>query len=179
MNSFNPRLIFLVGFMGAGKTHIGELLASKMGMPFFDLDTFIEGKSNLSVTEYFEKHGEEGFRILERKCLRDFSVMGNAVLATGGGTPCFFDNAEWMNAHGVTIYLKADVELLVRRLATEKEHRPLIAHLDTIELMSFIEEKLKERSPFYEKATVHVDQTMDDVEIVKEIFKNFSNITGH
>lgn len=179
MTNFNSRLIFLIGFMGAGKTHIGKLLSEKMNIPFFDLDEYIEGKASKSILEIFQNEGEEAFRILERKCLRDFGVIGNAVVAVGGGTPCFFDNVEWMNDQGVTIYLKASPELLAKRLASGKLHRPLIAGLSTDALIDFITTKLKERSDFYEKASVVVDQEEVEFNVVEEIYRNFTNITGH
>jgi len=179
MSNFNPRLIFLIGFMGAGKSHVGKLLSEEMKLPFFDLDEYIEGKADKSILSIFQEEGEESFRILERKCLRDFAVIGNAVIAVGGGTPCFFDNTEWMNEHGVTIYLKASPALLAKRLASGKDHRPLIAGLSTESLLDFISGKLKGRSLFYENASVVVDQEDGEKDVVEEIFKNFTNITGH
>ncbi len=165
--------------MGAGKSHVGKLLSEEMKLPFFDLDEYIEGKADKTILSIFQEEGEEAFRILERKCLRDFAVIGNAVIAIGGGTPCYFDNAEWMNEHGVTIYLKASPELLAKRLASGKDHRPLIAGLSTESLLDFISGKLKERSEFYESASVVVDQENGEKDVVEEIFRNFTNITGH
>lgn len=158
----NKRLIFLIGFMGAGKTFRGKQLSESLGLPFFDMDAFIENKAGRSVSEIFELDGAAAFRNLERMCLRDFSVLGDAVIATGGGTPCFFDNMEWMNENGHTIYLKASPAILFNRLKDEKAERPLIAKLSDEDLEDFIEEKLKERSTFYEQAKEIIEVTMND-----------------
>ncbi|MFT5385439.1 MAG: shikimate kinase [Saprospiraceae bacterium] len=179
MSLINQRIIFLIGFMGSGKSHTGKALAARMDCPFFDLDEYIEEKLSMSISAIFDQKGEDYFRIEERKCLRDFGVLGKAVIATGGGTSCFFDNMEWMKLHGVTVYLKASPSVLALRLENEKSKRPLIADFTEEALLDFIINKLKERSPFYEQASVVFEQTSPDEDIMEELFKHYLNITGH
>ncbi len=175
---YKQRPIFLIGFMGAGKTYSGKLLAEKMNVPFFDLDEYIQEKEGASIPEIFEEKGADHFRITERKCLRDFGVIGKAIIATGGGTPCFFDNLEWMNENGLTIYLKIEPELLAKRLQEEKTQRPLLADIKSEDLNKYITDKLEERKDFYEQASV-VFEPESDGDIVEELFKYYLQITGH
>lgn len=144
--------VFLLGFMGTGKTYWGRLWATQHQMDFFDLDTEIERTTGLTISDIFEQHGERYFRDKERELLHSFSSKENFILSTGGGTPCFFDNMEWMNEHGLTIYLSTPVPILAERLAKEKDHRPLIKHLNDEAITSFIETRLQERNRFYAAA---------------------------
>lgn len=144
--------VFLLGFMGTGKTHWGRLWAAQHQMDFFDLDTVIEETTGLSIPAIFEQHGEAYFREKERALLYSFEDKKNFILSTGGGTPCFFDNMEWMNEQGITIYLSTPVYTLKERLIKEKEHRPLIKNLSDGEIEQFIEKRLKERNRFYSAA---------------------------
>lgn len=146
--------IFLIGFMGCGKTYSGKRLAARLGFPFIDLDDWIESNLQMTIGEIFLKKGEAAFRIIERDALREMLRFPEGVIACGGGAPCFFDNMAWMNAHGLTIYLDTPVSILSRRLAAEKARRPLIAEITENELEEFIEKKLQERTVFYEQATI-------------------------
>ncbi|MEO8821499.1 MAG: shikimate kinase [Ginsengibacter sp.] len=152
--------IFLIGFMGSGKSHWGRIWAQQEGYIFFDLDTEIEKVFELSVEQIFEKHGEEKFREMERYHLRKFETPRKNMVACGGGTPCFFDNLEWMQQHGTVIYLKALPESILERVMDETEKRPLLKKVNTSELLFFIRQKLKEREPVYLKAdhVLEVDQ---------------------
>lgn len=149
--------IYLIGYMGSGKSSMGKKLASRMGYSFLDLDNEIEKEQHLSISEIFAEQGEEAFRLLERLALHKTNEMENIVVSTGGGTPIFFDNLEMMNQNGLSIYLKADVDVLISRLTKNQHLRPLIASLNNEELHSFIKEQLKKRSPFYEKAKMHIE----------------------
>ena len=149
--------IFLIGFMGSGKSHWGHIWALKNGYTFYDLDTQIEKAFKMPVQEIFEKHGEDKFRELERYHLRKFLNKKKSLVSCGGGTPCFFDNLEWMKKNGHVIYLQAMPEYLLNRVIDETSQRPLLKEVNTSELLFFIEKKLKEREPVYLKADYIID----------------------
>ncbi len=144
--------IFLVGFMGAGKTTVGRKLAEELSCAFYDLDELIEKKTKQSISHIFEEKGEEEFRIMESETLKSINIKKHQVIATGGGTAMFEDNMKWMNDNGFTVYLMLHPGILFHRLAKEKKHRPLIANLDDVDLFEFIVEKLKKRLLFYNQA---------------------------
>lgn len=146
--------IYLIGFMGCGKSYMGKRLAKQLNRNFIDLDTFLEDKEGKSIAQIFEEGGESLFRQLERDYLTATSDFENTVIATGGGCPCFFDNMEWMDVSGQTIYLKTPTPILVERLQSETAHRPLLANKSTAELTGFIVQKLVERSPIYQQAQI-------------------------
>jgi shikimate kinase len=145
--------VFLVGFMGSGKSTLGKKLSELMNVSFIDLDNRIEESEGKSVSEIFKERGEEYFRNLEAEALRKTSRIRNAVIATGGGAPCFYDNMEWMNENGVTVYLKAEAGELYHRLLKERETRPLLAHLGDVALFDYIMSSLAHREPYYALAT--------------------------
>ena len=149
--------IFLIGFMGCGKTTIAKKLASRLGCQLVDLDLEIEKTIGQNVASYFAEHGEAAFRKQESDLLKAFPYADEAVIATGGGAPCYFDNMDWMNANGITVYIDMPPVALAKRLAGGKAKRPLIKDLDEAGLISFIEEKLQERLAFYEKAQLKVN----------------------
>ncbi len=144
--------IFLIGFMGCGKTTLGKKLAKHLNFNFIDLDRFIENKTVKNINVIFDEKGEQYFRDLEKESLNEIYKMDNLVIATGGGTPCFSDNMQTMLEKGICIYLKMKAEDLAERLGKEKNNRPLICHLTKNELNDFISEKLMEREKFYKKA---------------------------
>lgn len=144
--------IFLIGFMGSGKTTLGKQIAKKLNYQFIDQDEYIEEKTGLTIAGYFAKFGEESFRKLENEVLENFVSLDNVVVSTGGGTPCFYNNIEIMNSGGIAIYLKHKPEVLFSRLRYAQNERPLIKGKSETELMDFIKLKLKEREPFYSKA---------------------------
>ena len=148
----NKNLIFLVGFMGCGKSTIGRKLAARTGFDFIDLDKMIEGKVGASIADYFKQHGEQAFRELERDSLQKTDFPDKTIIATGGGAPCFFDNMDWMNRHGQTLYINLTPQTLADRLEHGKAERPLISRFSQKELVEFITEKLKEREVFYSQA---------------------------
>lgn len=138
--------------MGSGKSYWGRIWAKKQGLSFYDLDEQVELTFEMPVEKIFEKHGEEKFRELERYHLRKFENKKKYLLSCGGGTPCFFDNLEWMKQHGEIIYLKASPEYILNRVMDETSKRPLLKEVNTSELLFFIRKKLKEREPVYLKA---------------------------
>jgi shikimate kinase len=146
--------IFLIGFMGSGKTHWGSIWAQDLNIAFFDLDNQIEKAEKKTVTEIFEKKGEVYFREKEALVLRSFAQKDTCIISCGGGTPCFGNNIQWMNENGITIYLKATTQDILQRVLDEKDKRPLIKNLNETELLFFIEQKLNEREPFYTQATI-------------------------
>ncbi|MEG1585641.1 MAG: shikimate kinase [Bacteroidales bacterium] len=151
------RRFFLVGYMGAGKTTLGKIVAQEMNLSFVDLDTYIENRHHKSVSDIFKEKGEAGFRIIEREALQEVSEFVDVLIATGGGVPCFFDNAEWMDQHGLTIYLKTDTDVLFNRLKIARSARPILKDKSDHELRSFIVENLKKREPFYLKSRLIFD----------------------
>jgi shikimate kinase len=150
--------IFLIGFMGSGKTHWAKQLASQMKIPFFDLDSVIEEKEGHTIAQLFARHGEEAFRLKEKETLEQLiDEYPSMVLSTGGGTPCFFNNIERMKKYGVVVWLNTHVEILLSRLMKEKETRPLIKNLADDDMRSYIIRKLNERRMYYEQADVTID----------------------
>lgn len=144
--------IFLIGYMGAGKTTLGKAFSREEGLTFVDLDWYIEERFHKTIAQIFAERGEEGFRELERRMLHEVSEFENVVIATGGGTPCHFDNMEYMNACGETVFLEVDVDVLFRRLKVAKQQRPLLAQKTDEELKEFIVSALAGRKPYYSKA---------------------------
>jgi len=138
--------------MGCGKSYIGKQLAQSLGWDFLDMDDFLEANEGMSISQIFAEGGESLFRKLERNYLQATYDFENTVIATGGGAPCFFDNINWMNNNGATIYLKTPVSVLVDRLKPETAHRPLLAEKTDAELNDFIQTKLNQRAPFYQQA---------------------------
>lgn len=152
----NLGLIFLIGFMGCGKTTLGRKLASRLGYAFMDLDDIFEAKAGMTIAEYFSAFGEDAFRKLESEVLKLTEYPENAVVSTGGGLPCFFDNMDWMNAHGKTVYIKLSPKTLADRLQNEKDQRPVLRDHGK-DLVGFITGKLGERDRFYEQAAIIAD----------------------
>lgn len=152
MSSKINESFFLVGFMGTGKSYWSKIWAEKYGLASYDLDTIIETAFGMTIEEIFEKEGEEKFREIETLNLKKFENKHGFFMACGGGTPCFFDNLNWMKNAGTVIYLKASPEFILNRVMDEKEKRPLLKTVNTAELLFFIEKKLGERKKFYEEA---------------------------
>lgn len=138
--------------MGTGKTTAGRHLAQVLNLEFYDLDHYIESRFQKTVSQIFEEQGEEKFRELERNMLQEVGAFENVVIATGGGSPCFYDNMDYMRRVGQTVYLKASPQALTERLSTCKAKRPLIKDKSDEELLEFVIENLKKREPFYSQA---------------------------
>ncbi len=160
--------IILVGYMGAGKTTVGKALAKALNLQFYDLDWYIESRQHKTVPQIFAERGEEGFRKIEHNMLHEVAEFEDVVISCGGGTPCFFDNMDYMNAQGDVVYLKAAPEVLYRHLLMGKTERPLLKGKSPEELISFITEQLAKREPFYNKARHTLDVSlMDNYEKIK------------
>lgn len=159
--------IFLIGYMGCGKSTKAKQLAQRLGCPVIDLDSEIVKKSGKSIAEFFAEFGESGFRDYESDMLKTFPYPETCVVATGGGLPCFFDNMEWMNEHGTTVYLQMEPAQLVSRLQN-RQKRPLIKDLNDEQLLDFIHLKLTERNPFYKQAKVIINAFDLDAETLEK-----------
>ena len=141
--------IFLTGYMGAGKTTLGKAFARQMNIPFVDLDWYIEERFHKTVGELFTERGETGFRELERNMLHEVAEFENVVISTGG---CFFDNMDFMNRTGKTVFLDVHPDVLFRRLRVAKQQRPILQGKEDDELKAFIVQALEKRAPFYHQA---------------------------
>lgn len=151
--------IFLIGFMGAGKSHWGSLISQKLGIPFFDLDEQVTSHAGKTVAEIFASAGEEQFRLMEKDALHIITESHDSfVMACGGGTPCYFNNIEYMNQSGTTVWINAQPDILFRRLVEEKDKRPLIKNLSDDQLKNFIAKKIADRRIYYEQADITIDE---------------------
>ncbi len=160
--------IFLIGFMGSGKTHWGRLLSEKLGIPFFDLDEEIVGQAGKPITEIFATAGEEQFRVMESDILHQLSESNDRfIMACGGGTPCYFNNIDYMNQAGTSVWINTPLETLFSRLVNQKSKRPLIRDLSDDQLRGFISKKFSDRRMYYEQAELVVDE--EPVELDKLI----------
>lgn len=159
--------IFIIGYMGCGKSTLGRNVAAVTDIDFIDLDNYIEKRFHASVREIFAQKGEEGFRKIERAMLREVADFENVIVACGGGTPCFFDNMELMNSKGTTVFLNTSLDKLHTRLMRGRHKRPLIADKSDDELREFIMNGLESRMPFYAKASVNFagDLLENEVEV--------------
>lgn len=155
--------IYLIGYMGCGKSTLGRRLSKHTGLQFIDMDHYIEERNCKTIPQIFAEEGEAEFRKKERKALEELAEFTDIIIATGGGAPCFFDNIEDMNQTGKTIYLNIDPEILADRLMNSKTERPLIKGKSHEELVAFIDETLKKRNEFYKQA--HFQITQPDVDL--------------
>lgn len=166
--------IIVVGYMASGKTTFGEALASKLGTTFVDLDRYIEEKTGKSISGIFEEKGEDGFRELEKNMLREaIEANPDMVLACGGGTPCFFDNMQYLNDNGVTVFLETSIPVLISRLVEENGKRPLLAGKNKDEIRGKVLSQLCERLPHYMDAKLKWHG--DDLDSRKQIIANVEN----
>lgn len=160
--------IIIIGYMGSGKTTVGHALSQELGLPFYDLDWYIETRMHCTVKQIFDEKGEEGFRKIEHNLLHEVAEFEDVILSCGGGTPCFFDNIDYINRQGETVYLKCTTDVLYKHLKMGKTVRPLLLNKTPDEVKTFIEAQLKQREPFYAKAKHIVDVSlMDNKEKIK------------
>jgi len=160
--------IILIGYMGAGKTTVGKSFSKELGIPFYDLDWYIESRMRKKIPQIFDERGEEGFRTVERNMLHEVAEFEDVIISCGGGTPCFFDNMDYMNSLADTVYLKASPEVLHKHLLMARVERPLLKGKSEDELLTFIREQLQAREPFYNQAKhiINVD-LMDNFEKIQ------------
>lgn len=171
--------IILIGYMGSGKTTVGKALSKETGMMFYDLDWYIESRMRKTVSQIFAERGEEGFRQIEYNMLHEVAEFENVIISCGGGTPCFFDNMDYLNQQGDVVYLKATPETLYKHLLMAKVERPLLKGKTKEELLEFIKTQLSTREAFYNKARYHLDVSLLDnyekigitVDKLKELLK--------
>ena len=161
-------VIFLIGFMGSGKSWWAHRLAERLGVPHYDLDAAVSGEEGMDIPDIFREKGEDYFRIAERAALERLVASippaagdsrWSAVIACGGGTPCFLDTMDWMNSHGLTVWLNPPVAQLAERLLTETASRPLLAGKTGADLVELIDHLMEERRSYYEKAHIEVKNT--------------------
>jgi shikimate kinase len=165
-------LLFLIGFMGSGKSFTGRRLAALTGWEFYDLDAMIESVEGQTVAGIFAQRGETFFRELEAKTLRDCKSLAPAIISCGGGTPCFYENMAWMNTHGTTVWLNPPLDLLYQRLLRKPHKRPLLTGLETEEdWMAFLRHKMEERRPFYQQAQHIIHQKTDEEDAAAEVYR--------
>jgi shikimate kinase len=163
--------IFLVGFMGCGKSTKAKQLANLLECPVIDIDALIVAQQGMSIADYFAANGEAAFRQLENETLKSFEYPDTCVVATGGGLPCYFDNMQWMNENGITVYLEMTPPQLVSRLHN-REKRPLLKGMDDEQLLAFIIDKLEERNVFYRQSKLSINSfDLDPKVLLQEIEK--------
>ena len=174
------RRIILIGYMGSGKTTVGKALSKETGMMFYDLDWYIESRMRKTVSQIFAERGEECFRQIEYNMLHEVAEFEDVIISCGGGTPCFFDNMDYLNQQGDVVYLKATPETLYKHLLMAKVERPLLKDKTPEELIAYITEHLKEREPFYGKARhildVNVLDNYDKIAISVERIKSLLSL---
>jgi shikimate kinase len=164
--------IFLIGFMGSGKTYCGKQLSGKLHIPFYDLDELIVTEAGKTINEIFAEEGEEYFRLKEKEILHTITESHETfIMACGGGTPCYFNNIEYMNESGVTVWMNTPVDILHERLLKEKESRPLLKELSHEQLKSYIIKKFADRKMYYEQAAIRIDDDQLSTEsLIQKIF---------
>ena len=150
-------IVYIIGFMGSGKSTAGKKLASLLNWSYIDLDKRIEDHTGKSIPEIFSQHGEEHFRLVESELLKKIGSGENTVVSTGGGSPCYSDNMDYMLKTGLTVYLKMSPLQLKKRLSDSKGNRPLIKDLNKDELLDFIREKLASREKWYSQSEIIVE----------------------
>ncbi len=171
--------IYLIGYMGSGKSTLGKKLAKKLDLPFIDMDQRIEKKIDSSISAFFKLQGEEVFRQIEREVLLELIEMNTTcIVSTGGGTPCFYDNMKQMKETGLTMYLKRSYKELAHRIHHSKKSRPLVDHFSSHELEEYIEEHLQERASFYEQCRITIPRENQNIEDLTQIILNQNGFIG-
>jgi len=165
--------VWLIGFMGSGKSTFGPKIARELGYRFIDMDSFITTKAGKTIPEIFAEQGEEAFRELEQAAVAELSSMEEIVVATGGGAPCNNNLIEQMNQSGLTLYLRMSPGALAHRLKDAKAERPLLKGKSDEELLAYIKEMLAKRSPSYEKAMLSIDATNVHTSSITSMIKEF------
>ena len=151
------KTIFLIGYMGSGKSTLGKKLANHFNADFIDLDKQIEKSTGKTINKIFDSEGEAQFRAIEKDVLRNLPESEITFVATGGGTPCLHNNINWMKEHGVVIFLNLPASILIGRLKEKKANRPLIKDMSDEALSEFVIQQLEERTKFYEQADILVN----------------------
>lgn len=163
--------VYLVGYMASGKSSLGRQLAKMLGFAFHDLDTMFEDRYRIGIADFFDRYDEEAFRSLEQKILIESTALSNAVIATGGGTPCFFDNMGIIRESGVSVYLKWPAGLLAERLKRVRKKRPLLAGIPPEDLEGFITRHLLDREVYYSQARFIIDGARPNIPQLAEVIR--------
>lgn len=172
-----PKRIYIIGYMGAGKSGVAKRLAARLGWQSCDTDVMFEEKYRITINDFFAKYGQDLFRKLESDILHTTVSMDNVVIATGGGTPCFFDNMQWMNDNGLTVFLSMSAKSAAVRLSQTKKKRPLTLGLSGDELLHFVEQQYEQRLPFYTQAQMTFKAENCDIEgIANALSDALSNV---
>jgi shikimate kinase len=150
--------------MYSGKTTVGHKLATRLGYQWADLDQMLETTFRTTIPIFFKRYGEEAFRKIEQKLLHSTADLDNIIISTGGGTPCHFDNIEWMNQHGTSIYFDVTIETLLRRATQSKKPRPILAGMTEEERSIYVRQQLAQRLPFYQKAQIIFPADQPDID---------------
>jgi len=154
-----PERVFLIGMPAAGKSLVGKRLAQRIGYYFIDLDRLIEQQSGEKIDAIFKKKGEDYFRLVEQKALHSMDSLREVVIATGGGTPCFHNNMQWMKTNGFCIFINPSLDTILHRLDNEKSnHRPLLQKNIGTDLRSTLERLYRERKPIYSEAQLAINR---------------------
>lgn len=174
-------VVFLIGFMGCGKTTLGQAAAKAAGIAFVDLDQYIESRQGCTISQIFARHGEQHFRQIESEALRQTAALpGNVIVACGGGTPCFSSNMQFMLSAGTVVWLDASIDRLTARLAEARASRPLIASLNDAQLAPYIADELRRRTPHYTQAHIRFDSSrLDTLSEIQHSVRQFLNLTFH
>ncbi len=163
--------IFLIGFMGSGKTHWGRIWASEIGIEFYDIDELVEQSEKKSIAVLFEEKGESYFREKEAMVLKHTTFSENCIISCGGGTPCYKDNMDWMNANGITLFLEGSPDFLYTNIVKNLAQRPLLKEISLDKLMPFIETGLATRSEFYNKAQIRFSTAILSDQTIRQIIQ--------
>lgn len=171
--------IIIIGYMGSGKTTVGNALSKDLGLPFYDLDWYIETRMHATVKQLFDQRGQDGFRRIEHNMLHEVAEFENVIISCGGGTPCFFDNMDYINQQGETVYLKCTTDVLYQHLKMGHTVRPLLLDKTPEEVRQFIEQQLTEREAYYKQAKHTIDVSlMDNYEKIKITVKAIERELG-
>lgn len=170
--------VFLIGYMGCGKTTLGEALARQEALRFIDLDDYIEARYGMTITEIFNEMGEQHFRELESEALCEVAAMTDVIVSCGGGTPCHGENMALMNEAGITVWLTTSPERITARLLLpeEKMKRPKIAHIAEADLLPLVEQELQTRTPYYSQCQMQFDST--DIETAEATERTASRLAA-
>ena len=167
--------IYLIGYMASGKSFLGSLLAEKLGYEFIDLDYLFEERYRINVADFFEKYDEGIFRKIERSLLHETAGFDDVVVSTGGGTPCFFDNMDFIRQAGISIYLNQSVTALVSRLKGVKRKRPLLKDTPLAELEAKVAAQLAQRAFYYNQAEMIISGEDTDTDKLVQLLRNRMN----
>jgi shikimate kinase len=173
-HNFTAMRIYLIGYMASGKSNFGRLLAEHLGFVFLDLDCLFEQRFRISVIDFFTKYDEAGFRKIEQSLLHETRNHDDVVIATGGGTPCFFDNMQFIRESGISVYLQWEISALIDRLRNVKLKRPLLQGIPAAELEERVSMQIDQRKSYYELADITVDGANLNLEKIIGLIRNRS-----